>query len=315
MPMRNAAAFVEDALRSVLAETNVPLEVIVVDDGSTDSSRTLVDCLTDPRIRVMDGPCLGIAAAYNTALAAARGDIVMRCDADDLYPVQRIALQVGWLDRHSEFCAVCGSFSAIDRRGGNELQFSTSAQATEITNELFAGITRTHFCSFAVRTNILRKLGGMRSYFQTGEDIDLQLRIGEICRVWYSPEVAYRYRIHNSSITHMRRAKENLYFEGLARHFQVQRKVRGVDDLSLGRAPEVPSFHGAQRQSGKAHMQNLLIGSTWEAADRGDYRLALRYAIEAAMSRPNSLSGWRNLLAALVKFGLSAVGSKRPKDG
>ncbi len=65
MPMRNAAPFVEGALRSVLAEDQIKLEVVVVNDGSTDGSADVVRSLNDPRIVLIDGPCAGIAACLN----------------------------------------------------------------------------------------------------------------------------------------------------------------------------------------------------------------------------------------------------------
>lgn len=307
MPMRNAANYVEEALRSILMEEGVPLEVVVVDDGSTDRSRAVVESLKDSRIRIVDGPCDGIAAAFNAALDASRGDIVMRCDADDLYTPQRIARQAAWLDAHAEFGAICGGFSAMDDRGRSRLRFDTPDEAGEITTQLTNGETPTHFCTFAVRRDVLRSTGGMRSFFLTGEDIDLQLRIGEACRVWYSPELAYHYRIHDGSITHVRHARENLSFENLAREFQRQRKLTGADDLSRGNAPLVPHFGKADGRAARSHIQDLLISSTWSVSGDGDYRGAIRDAVRGAAARPASFKGWRNLVVALLKLSPRAL--------
>jgi hypothetical protein len=236
----------------------------------------------------------------------------MRCDADDLYPAQRIERQVDWLDAHPEYGAICGGFGAMDESGRCELTFATPGRPGDITAELRAGTTRTHFCTFAVRAGILRAVGGMRSYFVTGEDVDMQLRLGEACRVWYSPEVTYHYRIHSTSITHQRHVRENLYFEHLAREFQAQRKLRGDDDLGLGKAPPIPDFGAADRQSATAHMQDLLIASTWAAVDDADYTRAIRYAFQGAVTRSTSLKGWRNVLVLLMKL---SIGRRRRKSG
>jgi len=103
MPMRNARPFVADALRSVLAQGGAELEVIVVDDGSTDGSGDIVRAMSDPRLRMVQGPAKGIAAAFNTGLAAARGELLARCDADDYYlnaAVQGfVIIVVGFLQR------------------------------------------------------------------------------------------------------------------------------------------------------------------------------------------------------------------------
>src|SRR5688572_28275653 len=117
MPMRNARPFVADAVRSVLAQNSVELEIIVVDDGSTDGSGDIVRGMTDPRVRMVQGPEKGIAAAFNTGLAAARGDLLARCDADDFYPAGRLSWQVAALEKLPEYGAVCGYYSTIDPRG------------------------------------------------------------------------------------------------------------------------------------------------------------------------------------------------------
>ena len=91
VPLYNAERYVTAALSSVLSEQQVPLEVIVVNDGSTDSSLERVKAIADSRLRLIDSPTKGIAAALNAGLAAACGEFLVRCDADDLYPNGRPA--------------------------------------------------------------------------------------------------------------------------------------------------------------------------------------------------------------------------------
>src|SRR3954462_13757777 len=90
VPMHNAEPYIAATLKSVLRETSIAIEVIVVNDRSTDASPARVHALEDSRIRIVEGPGRGIAACLNTALAHAHGDIVMRCDADDLFSEHRI---------------------------------------------------------------------------------------------------------------------------------------------------------------------------------------------------------------------------------
>ncbi|HEY9663541.1 MAG TPA: glycosyltransferase family A protein, partial [Allocoleopsis sp.] len=91
VPVYNAERYLSAALSSILKEQDVALDVIVVNDGSTDGSLNEVRKFADPRIRWVDNLGKGIADALNTGLAAARGQFVVRCDADDLYPANRIA--------------------------------------------------------------------------------------------------------------------------------------------------------------------------------------------------------------------------------
>ena len=113
MPVRNAARYVRSALSSVLSQRGVDLEVIVIDDGSTDGSADLVRRLGDRRVRVVAGPCGGISVALNRGLEVATAEFVARCDADDLYPEDRLHRQATFLATNPEFAAVAGCYSTI----------------------------------------------------------------------------------------------------------------------------------------------------------------------------------------------------------
>ena len=98
MPARNAQRYIAAAARSVLEQRGCELELIVVDDGSTDRTAQVLRKLDHERLRVLPGPGRGIAAALNRALAEARGQYVARCDADDLYPADRLCRQLSGKD-------------------------------------------------------------------------------------------------------------------------------------------------------------------------------------------------------------------------
>src|SRR3954471_22430128 len=144
VPMHNAEPYVAATLKSILSDTSTPLEVVVVNDRSADASLARVNEIGDSRVRVIDGPGRGIAACLNTGLAAARGDIIMRCDADDLFTEQRIARQVELLAARPDIASVCGAFSTIDERGRHVSDLPCGDTTVEITDELRAGKVRTH---------------------------------------------------------------------------------------------------------------------------------------------------------------------------
>jgi glycosyltransferase involved in cell wall biosynthesis len=301
VPMYNAEDFISATLTSILQERDIPLEVVVVNDGSTDASPELVRAMNDRRVRVIQGPGQGIAAAMNAGIAEARGEIIMRCDADDFYPPHRLSRQVEWLSKHPEFGAVCGGFATVDLKGHTITHFKSKGDAREITDDLRSGTTQTHFCTFAVRTEVLKSSGGFRQYFYTAEDIDLQLRLGELCRVWYIPEVQYSYRLHDKSITHTQSNIEREFFESMAREFQRQRLTRGSDDLQRGCPPIPPQVGTKSPKKSAEHTQDLLIGSAWHEHQTGHKPQALIIGVRSVITQPSNINAWRSLLALAVK--------------
>ncbi len=302
MPMRNAAPFVRAALESVLGQAGVDLEVVVINDGSTDGSEKVVEGLGDPRIRLLPGPCQGIAAALNMAIGAARGDVIARCDADDLLPPGRLARQMKWLEEHPDFGAVCGRFTTMTHRGQvvAELEAAGSA-AREITADLRAGETPCSLCSFAVRADVLRRVGGCRSFFVTAEDIDLLLRIGEATRVWFEPVSCYLYRLHDASITHTQRLNLRDFYEDTARAFAAQRREGRPDDLELGRPSPVPADDGGGRHTSRVHQQQMLMALAWDEHGKGRRLRAVRAGLRACLAAPLSFGAWKSLAALVCK--------------
>ena len=303
VPTRNARAYVADAVRSVLDQPGVELEVIVIDDGSTDGSADIVRALNDPRVRIIPGPRAGISAAMNAGIEAARGQYLARCDADDLYPPGRLGRQLAWLRSNPDFAAVCGSFRTITAKGRPVSDLNCGATATEITDELRRGVTRTHFCTFLLRADALRATGGFRPWFVTAEDIDVQLRLGQGGRVWYDPALAYAYRLHDESITHTQADVARLFYEAQARRFLQQRVERGEDDLQRGCPPAPPAARGgnAAPKSTSEHVQGMLVGESWRQHRSGRKGRSLVTGLRACLARPASFSAWRNLGALALK--------------
>lgn len=301
MPMRDAQRYVRAALASVLSQADVDLEVVVIDDGSTDNSADIVRQLGDPRVRMIAGPCGGISVALNRGLEIAKGEYIARCDADDLYPEGRLAWQVKFLDEHPEYGAVCGGFSTMTHKGQRVADLFSGTTAGEITDELRGGKNRTHLGTFLVRAATYQQVEGFRPYFVTAEDIDLQLRLAEQARVWFEPKPSYVYRLHDASITHVQSDAARVFYERTARHFQQQRQAGAGDDLQRNCPPLPPEALVSPPSKASAQIQAMLIGSSWREHRAGEKMASLRTGLRAALVRPISYSGWRNLAALLLK--------------
>src|SRR6266487_2647158 len=97
IPCWNGAAYLEEAIRSVMAQNHPSLEIVVADDGSTDGSLELARGFGDP-VRVIAGGHEGAAAARNRGVGEAHGDLLAFLDADDLWTDGRLALQLAVLE-------------------------------------------------------------------------------------------------------------------------------------------------------------------------------------------------------------------------
>jgi glycosyltransferase involved in cell wall biosynthesis len=301
VPMKNAEPYIVEALTSVLLENEVPIEVIVINDKSTDRSLEQVLSIQDERIRIIEGPGKGLSACLNAGLAAAKADIVMQCDADDLYPADRIKNQVSWLDANLDYAAVCGGFTTIDIAGRLVSTLVSCDTPEDITNELNSGRTRTTLCSFALRKSALHNFGGFRTYFETSCDIDFQLRFGEVAKVMYLPSSFYLYRLHDTSMTHTQGNVRRAFFEDTARQFQLQRKALGQDELQRGCPPKPPEVQSDKSGSATEQIQGMLIGAAWRELATGNKLKAVGLGCRALMQSPLDLVCWKNLLALVVK--------------
>lgn len=295
MPMRNAAPWVEEAARSVLAERGVAIELVVVDDGSTDGSADVVRAIGDRRLRVVPGPQAGVGAALNAGFAAARGAFIARCDADDRYTEGRLAQQLAALEARPDCIAVAGLFATMDERGRRIAVMGDTRRAGPITEELMRGEPSTSLCAWLVRARAVRDAGGCRSYFESAEDLDLQFRLAGLGEVLIEPTVVYEYRLHDASLTHRQADRRRAFFETAATRFARQRLERGSDDLSDGVAPRPPE--AGRPGSAAAQSRDQLLGEAWrllDAGHRGAARRAAWRAWRAGIGRPGC---WWSCLA------------------
>ena len=124
IPAYNAQATLAQTLDSVFAQTHRQLDIIVVDDGSTDGTWALLQRY-GPLVRAIRQANAGIGAARHTSMQAARGDFIVLLDADDICEPDRIEIQLAYLLAHPDILLCSTDFSSFDARG--ELQASTIA--------------------------------------------------------------------------------------------------------------------------------------------------------------------------------------------
>lgn len=116
VPTYNRAQLLPRALQSALGQTHASLEIIVVDDGSTDSTREAVSSITtaDARVRYVYQTNQGLAGARNTGIATAQGDYVTFLDSDDEFYADHVALRAEYLDQNPATMMVHGGLEVVN---------------------------------------------------------------------------------------------------------------------------------------------------------------------------------------------------------
>jgi glycosyltransferase involved in cell wall biosynthesis len=303
IPARNAAATLAETLQSVLSSPAVG-DVIVVDDGSTDNTALVALGVGDPRIRIVQGPQAGVAAALNAGLAACTKPYVARCDADDLYPPDRLAWQRAWLDDHPDYVAVTGGFTTMLSDGFEIADLAIDGIAREVTDALLRGETVTSLCTWLIRAEALSMVHGAREWFASAEDVDLQCRLAEIGRVWHVPRIAYYYRLHDASITHSRPKEIVKFYDVCARRFARERREHGRDALQRGSPPVPPVSSSKLAQQNPALGQAIghAVGAAWAEFATGGTDGAYRRLRSLALKYPSSWYIWRHLGVLSLKY-------------
>jgi glycosyltransferase involved in cell wall biosynthesis len=133
IPTYNRAHTIGDAVASVLAQRLADLEVIVVDDGSTDGTAARLAQVRDARMRCVTGRHAGVAAARNLGVRHARADLIAFLDSDDLWRRDKLAAEVAFLERHPEVDAV---FSDLEKHDGGRVYPSFMRETSVLAAEL-----------------------------------------------------------------------------------------------------------------------------------------------------------------------------------
>jgi glycosyltransferase involved in cell wall biosynthesis len=303
MPARNVEAFIAEAIGSCLGQEFGDWELIIVDDGCTDRTVDIARGFYDSRIRIVPGRGAGVAAAMNVGLDHASGDYVMKVDADDWIPVDRLRIQYDYLMAHPNAEVVCGGYSSCDSNGRVVATFFVGSFTKDITILLKNEKLKTHLGTFCIRREISDRVGGFREWFEAGSDLDFQIRIAEVTKVWFMPNVFYFYRLHQNSITHQKAAQRRQFFERMAYEFRDQRRHGGQDQLSEGHPLEPPPDIG-KTSDPKLQARGHRVSAIWRAFDAGQIRGALKAAVTACREDPAYIQNWRSLAVLIFKASL-----------
>jgi len=219
MPAWNAEAHIAEAIASVRAQTFTDLEIIVVDDGSTDSTVDAARAAGGPDLVVLRQPHRGVGATRNAGLAISRGDVIAHLDADDVWPADRLQQLLAALDREPGLDAVFGQAT----------QFADpDAPATAV---VLTEPTPVRMPSTGVVTRSAHRSGGPFTNMPTGDQVGWASRaLHNGLRYRQIDDVVLRRRIHASNNSHRFPFLGDTSRVDLVRALLRERRAQGGDD-------------------------------------------------------------------------------------
>jgi hypothetical protein len=200
MPVHNGASFLREALDSILQQTFADFELLVINDGSTDETSSLLQRCGDERLAVVENESnLGVIASLNRGLALARGEYVARMDADDIALPSRLEKQFQLL-RLSPRTGLCGTWFRIFGDGRSTI-VHPPVRADDMAARLFYESPLGH-PTVMFRRALFEKHGLRYSpEYPHAEDYELWTRVAEITELANVPQVLLHYRSHGAQVT------------------------------------------------------------------------------------------------------------------
>ncbi len=220
------------AIDSILAQTLTELELIVVDDGSTDGTPALVEAIADSRVRYLPLEHMGISSSLNRGLRAARAPIVAVQDADDWSLHERLERELAVLDARPEVAVVGGRMREVGP-DGEELRPRTRFAAGEVNRALMRFNPIPNSCA-AFRRETALELGGYDPRYRYSMDHDLWLRLADDHIAFTLDEVLAVRRMSGSNVAaRSERAQIRETLAARAATLRRRRTLRGASGLVL----------------------------------------------------------------------------------
>jgi glycosyltransferase involved in cell wall biosynthesis len=283
-PAYNAEAFVGEAIASALAQTYRPLEIIVVNDGSTDATAEVLAGFGS-QITVLEQENAGPSRARNRGVAAARGEVVAFLDADDLWEPTRIARCVELLDGRPDLGMIVADAFLIEggvRTPHRVYRDRYPAPFPEPDRQLYAVAQQNFFLSSVlVRRSLFEAAGGFDESLWRSEDYDLWMRLLLTgARAGYVDEPLGCYRVRDDGLSSNVPAMWITHLLVLERHLPALRR------------------HGVQVRAG------IYFEIARRAVQRGDTLRGLRFGVMGLGAADLSYARRLRAFAAVVRDAL-----------
>lgn len=267
IPAKNVAAYVGETIVSALAQGEVT-EVIVVDDGSTDNTISIVRAIRDPRLRLMTNDSAGVSAARNLGARHASGEWLLFLDADDRMRPGAVAALLAAARGAPRAVLVYGDYNTIDSEGRQigrrDLLKGRRKPSGDVLTRLAAGNFIVNGGIALARAEAFRAIGGFDTSLRYCEDWHCWCRLAAIGEFEFASKLLLDYRLHTANTMNAAIRTPQDFFPAIARVFD--------DGLILARLPAGTA--AGLRQAAEIH---LVTYSAMQAVRFGRYREAFTY--------------------------------------
>lgn len=221
MAAYNSASYIEEAITSILHQTFQNFELLIVNDGSTDSTGSIIRSFSDSRIKLIENPInRGLLYSRNLALIYAQGDYIAVMDSDDIASPHRLEKQYKIFQQRPNL-ALLGSYAYVIDQNGNKTSRTiiTCVGSDKIRVTLLFSNEFVH-SSTMIRSTVFKEMNGYQNH-SLAEDYSLFTRIALKYEVDNIPEYLISYRVHDNNISRLKlKDLEEMHYPILAQQLQ-----------------------------------------------------------------------------------------------
>ena len=233
MSVYNGEKYLNEAIDSILGQTFKDFEFLIVNDGSTDKTREILESYKDPRIRIINNEKnIGLTKSLNIGLRIVKGEYIARQDADDISCGNRLERQIKFLDEKLDIAIVGTNYFRINEKGDIIQEIKRQEKDKDIKKYLLNGNQLGHG-TIMFRKSCIEKVGFYREEFKFAQDYDFVLHFSEKYKLANIPETLYKWRINSDSVSVSRKIIQDRYAKLALRLFN-ERKKLGYDRLEKG---------------------------------------------------------------------------------
>ncbi|MGL5820567.1 MAG: glycosyltransferase [Sarcina sp.] len=247
MSVFNGEVYIEEALKSVLNQTYEDFELLIIDDGSIDSTNNIINSFDDNRIKYFYQTNQGQAKARSFGLDEAKGEYIAFIDADDIYIADKLEKQLSVLDENEEIGVTYNPvqvFSEDDKNYVLESEQVFENQEDFLAYILFRQIVPSP-ASMLVRKEVLGEIRFDCKY-RYSEDYKFVIDLGRKTKFKYIDDVLYRYRRHDSNVTNNHQK-------------QVNAEISVIKELGINKIKEIVSKSNFSEKEKSVLLAKILL--------------------------------------------------------